>query len=161
MKKIILLAAAAALLFTLSAVQPAAAQSKPGLSRLLEAELSRFAGPGGPYHAGLYVKNMATGEVAGAHADEQFESASTIKMVILVMAYQMVDQKKLNLSERYTIKPSDLRGGSGVFKFNDPGLSPTLRDVITQMVITSDNSATDIMLASQPSNEELKAMSRQ
>ena len=28
-----------------------------------------------------------------------------------------------------------------------PGLNPTLRDLITQMIITSDNTATDILIA--------------
>ena len=138
------LAALAAMVFAQGAL---AQTSSSGLSRLLEAELSRFAGPGGPYHAGVYVKHLGTGETAQVHGDETFDSASTVKMVILVMAFQMADQNKLNLSERYTIKDSDLRTGSGIFQHHDPGLNPTLRDVLTQMVITSDNAATDIMLA--------------
>lgn len=141
--------------------QSALAQTESGLSRLLEAELSRFAGPGGPYHAGLYVKHMATGEVAGANADEQFDSASTIKMAILVMAYQMADQNKLNLDQRYTIKASDFRGGSGIFKVHDLGLAPTLRDVLVQMVITSDNTATDIMLAKVGGKDAVNAWLKQ
>ncbi len=139
--RIVILVAAVLALFT----QGALAQS--GLTKVLEAELSRFAGPGGPYHAGVYVKHLTSGEVAKVHGDETFDSASTIKLAILVMAYQMADQKKLDLNQRYTIKDSDLRTGSGIFQYHDPGLNPTLRDVLLQMVITSDNSATDIMLA--------------
>ena len=44
-----------------------------------------------------------------------------------------------------TIGRAELRDGSGVFQFVDPGLAPTLRDLIQQMVITSDNTATDVM----------------
>ena len=44
-----------------------------------------------------------------------------------------------------TIGRAELRDGSGVFQFADPGLAPTLRDLIQQMVITSDNTATDVM----------------
>lgn len=131
-------------------VQPAFAQSetpKSGLTKLLEAELNRFAGPGGPYHTGVYIKHMGTGEVAQVRGNDTFDSASTIKLVVLVMAYQMADQKTLDLNQRYTIKDSDLRTGSGIFQYHDPGLNPTLRDILTQMVITSDNSATDIMIA--------------
>jgi beta-lactamase class A len=112
------------------------------LTRLLEAELSRL-----PAKSGIYVKHLGTGEEASVLGSEEFESASTIKLATMVLAYRLADQKKLDLDARYVIKPADYRGGSGVFKHQDPGLNPTLRDVITQMIITSDNTATDIMIA--------------
>src|SRR4051812_33808671 len=141
MRKVTALAAAALLAFQ---AQAFAAEGAPTsrLTNLLSAELSRWSGTGG-----IYVKHMTTGEEAGVRADQHFDSASTIKMAVMVLAFQMADQKKLNLNERYTFKLSDYRGGSGIFRYHDPGLNPTIRDVITQMVITSDNSATDIMIA--------------
>jgi beta-lactamase class A len=140
---------------------PAFAQSSPGLTKLLDGELSRFAGPGGPYHTGIYVKHMTTGETASVRGDDRFDSASTIKLVAMVMAYQMQDQHKLNLADRYTIKASDMRGGSGIFRYHDLGLNPTLRDVITEMVITSDNSATDIMIGKVGGKDAINAWLKQ
>lgn len=135
---------AVALLFHVGAsAQPA---NKSGLTRLLEAEIGRFAGPGGPYRGGIYIKQMGTGEEAGVRADEAFESASTIKMAVLVMSYQLADQKKLNLADRYIVKTSDFRGG-GIIRLSDPGLNPTYHDILMEMVITSNNAATDIMIA--------------
>jgi beta-lactamase class A len=130
---------------------------KTGLTRLLEAELARFVGPGGPYKGGIYVKNLATGEQAVVHGDDHFETASTFKLVVMVMAYQLSEQGKLDLNARYTIKASDIRGGSGIFQYHDLGLQPTLRDVITQMVITSDNTATDIMIAQVGGKDAINA----
>jgi beta-lactamase class A len=52
----------------------------------------------------------------------------------------------LNLDERIEVKGSDLRDGSGVLYTFDAGLRVTLRDLITQMIITSDNTATDLLL---------------
>jgi len=121
---------------------PASAASASGLSKLLAAELARF-----PSKSGIYVKNLATGEEAMVDPDGHYDSASTIKVAVMILAYQLADQKKLDLNERYEIKASDFRGGSGIFRFNDFGLKATLRDVITQMIITSDNTATDIMIA--------------
>src|ERR1700722_9985920 len=72
---------------------------KSGLTRLLEGELSRF-----PAKAGIYVKHMSTGEEAGVRPDVQFNSASVIKIPVMIIAYQMADQKKLDLDERITIK---------------------------------------------------------
>jgi beta-lactamase class A len=80
-------------------------------------------------------------------ADELFNSASVIKIPVMVLAYQLADQGKLNLNERVEMKRSDYRGGSGVLRQHDVGLAPTIRDLITQMIITSDNSATDMMIA--------------
>ncbi len=140
------LAAAAALLLLAA---PASAQTaqKSGLTKLLESELGRFAGPGGPYKGGIYVKHMTTGEEAAVNANDHFETASTFKLAMMVMAYQMQDRKELDLNSRYVIKASDMRGGSGVFRYHDMGGNPTWRDIITQMVITSDNVATDLMIA--------------
>jgi beta-lactamase class A len=121
---------------------PTSGAASSNLTRLLEAELSRL-----PTKSGIYIKHLGTGEVASVRGDEAFESASTIKVATMVLAYRLADQKKLNLNERYVIKPADYRSGSGIFKYKDPGLNPTLRDVITQMIITSDNTATDIMIA--------------
>jgi beta-lactamase class A len=112
-----------------------------GLQRLLEAELARF-----PAKAGIYVKHLTTGEEAVVRGDETFNSASVIKIPIMVLAYQMAEQGKLKLDDRIGIRKQDLRGGSGVLRYHDVGLRPTVRDLITQMIITSDNTATDMML---------------
>lgn len=114
---------------------------KSSLTRLLEAELSRF-----PAKAGVYVKHLKTGEEVGVRADEAFNSFSVIKLTILAMAYNLAEQKKLRLDERVEIRRPLIRDGSGIFQFHDYGLTPTIRDVLTQMVITSDNTATDIMV---------------
>lgn len=139
-------AAALALLLQLmhlnAMAQSASTSSAPksNLTRLLEAELSRL-----PARSGIYVKHLGTGEQASVRGNEEFESASTIKVAVMVLAFRLVDQKKLDLDERYVIKPADYRGGSGIFRYKDPGLNPTIRDVIMEMIITSDNTATDIM----------------
>jgi beta-lactamase class A len=120
----------------------ATAQAPGGLQRLLDAELARF-----PGKAGLWVKHLTTSEEAGVRADETFNSASVIKLPVFVMAYQQAERKALSLDERLTIRKEDIRGGSGVFRYHDLGLQPTLRDVLMQMVITSDNTATDLAIA--------------
>jgi len=127
------------------AVRQAQAQQSPrtgtGLQRMLDAELARF-----PGKAGVWVKHLTTGEEAAVRADEAFNSASVIKIPVMVLAFQMADNGALSLSERITINASDFRGGSGIFRYNDPGLQPTFRDVLLQMIITSDNTATDLAI---------------
>ena len=54
---------------------------------------------------------------------------------------------QLDLDARYRVRPEDLRRGSGILRTFTPGMEPTYLDLITQMIVTSDNSATDIMIA--------------
>jgi beta-lactamase class A len=123
------------------ASQAGAQVSTSGLQHLLDAELARF-----PGRAGIWVKHLTTGDSAAVRADEAFNSASVIKIPILTLAFEMADRGTLSLADRVTITAADRRGGSGIFRYHDPGLQPTIRDVLLQMVITSDNTATDLAL---------------
>jgi len=131
---------ASLLLLPLAAALSAQAPAS-GLTRLLESQLAGF-----PARTGLYVKHLGTGEEAAVRGDESFSSASVIKLAIMVRAFQLADEKSLDLDERVTIGRADLRDGSGVLQYHDLGLRPTYRDLITEMVITSDNTATDLMV---------------
>jgi beta-lactamase class A len=119
-----------------------AAQADRPLQRLLDAELARI-----PAKAGIYVKHLKSGEEAFVRPDERFNSASVIKIPVMVMAYQMAEKGTLDLNARVTIGKADRRGGSGVLRYHDLGLQPTVRDVVMQMIITSDNTATDLAIA--------------
>ncbi len=100
-----------------------------------------------PGRAGIWVKHLTTGEMAGVRDGEIFNSASVIKIPVMVQAFQMAERGELRLDERITIRKEDIRGGSGIFRYHDEGLQPTFRDVLLQMIITSDNTATDLSIA--------------
>ena len=118
------------------------AQQPTALHNLLSRTASEF-----PGQAGIWVKHLTTNETAGVRDGEIFNSASVIKIPVLVLAFQMADKGEIKLDERITIRKEDIRGGSGIFRYHDAGLQPTLRDVLLQMVITSDNTATDLAIA--------------
>lgn len=148
------------LLFTpLLPVRQVDAQARPatsGLQRLLDAELARF-----PARAGVWLKHLETGEEAAFQADSAFNSASVIKLPVMTLAFELAEKGTLSLSERITIKESDFRGGSGIFRYHDPGLQPTFRDVLLQMIITSDNTATDLAIAKVGGVDRVNAWLRQ
>ena len=112
------------------------------LQNLLTKTASEFSGK-----AGIWVRHLTTNETAGVREGEIFNSASVIKIPVLVLAFQMADKGAIDLGERITIRKEDIRGGSGIFRYHDTGLQPTFRDVLLQMVITSDNTATDLAIA--------------
>jgi beta-lactamase class A len=108
---------------------------------LLEAEVARL-----PAEVGIYVKDLTTGEEAGVRADKAFNSASVIKIPVMMRAFQLADRGLLDLDARHEVTRGDLVPGSGVLQHHDLGARPTLRDVLTEMIITSDNTATRILL---------------
>lgn len=114
---------------------------QPGLRPLLEAELQRF-----PARTGLWIRHLETGEEISIRGDDAFNSQSVIKLMILVKAFQMADAGTLELDRRVELGVDHLRHGAGFLQYHDPGLQPTLRDLLLHMVVTSDNIATDIML---------------
>ncbi len=129
-------------LFALIAATVLAAQQPTPLHTLLTRSAADF-----PGKAGIWVKHLTTGETAGVRDGEIFNSASVIKIPVLVQAFQMAERGEIKLDERITIRKEDIRGGSGVFRHHDTGLQPTFRDVLLQMIITSDNTATDLAIA--------------
>ena len=133
--------AAVAVLVLILTAFPAAEQPSP-LKVFLARTVAEF-----PGNAGIWVKHLTTGETAGVQDIELFNSASVIKIPVLVLAFQMADRGELKLDERVTIRKEDIRGGSGIFRYHDAGLQPTVRDVLLQMIITSDNTATDLAIA--------------
>jgi beta-lactamase class A len=136
------------------------------LTALLEAEAARFTlqeppdptAPAGvveietlrdgkPLGVGIYVKHLSTGEEAAVRADVVFETQSVIKVALAIRCYQLADAGQLNLAERVRVTRSDFVGGSGILRYFQEGLEPTIRDLVTAMIIVSDNSATDLLLA--------------
>ncbi len=95
----------------------------------------------------LHAKHLPTGREIAIRADEPMNALSVIKLPIMVLAYRDAERSMLDLDERYTIRPEDRRRGSGLLQTFAPGLSPTYRDLVTQMIVTSDNTATDLLIA--------------
>jgi beta-lactamase class A len=94
----------------------------------------------------MYAKHLPSGQEIAIRADEPANTLSIIKIPIMVLAYRDAEAGTLDLDQRYEIRPEDLRRGSGLLQTFAPGLRPTYRDLVTQMIITSDNTATDILI---------------
>lgn len=93
------------------------------------------------------VKNLATGEVWSHNADEVMQTASLIKIAIMVEAYRQADAKKLDLGKHVTLAKDDRVQGSGILTshFSD-GASFPIRDAVRLMIVYSDNTATNLVL---------------
>ncbi len=94
---------------------------------------------------GIYIKSLDTGEELALNADAAFDTMSVIKIPIMVEAFRQMEAGKFALSDRVTVKESEMRFGTGILRSLDPGAQISVKDVIMLMNIVSDNTATDIM----------------
>jgi beta-lactamase class A len=99
-----------------------------------------------PARTTAYAKHLASGGEIAVRADEPVNTVSVIKLPIMVLAYRDAEAGRLNLDERHVIRPEEMRRGTGVLQGFAPGLNPTYRDLVAQMIVTSDNTATDILI---------------
>jgi beta-lactamase class A len=94
---------------------------------------------------GIYVKSLESGEEVAINADRQMETMSTIKIPLMVEAFEQIKAGKFKLSDKYTFVQSDSQPGTGTIQRLDPGAVMTIKDLITLMIIVSDNTATEVL----------------
>jgi len=94
---------------------------------------------------GIYVKCLETGEEISLNADRQMDTMSVIKLPLLAEAFRQIEAGKFALTDKITLTDAAKRPGTGVIRSFDPGAVLTIKDLLTLMVIVSDNTATDLI----------------
>ncbi len=130
-----------ALALPLAAQQPS--QPQPPIARL-QSNLERITRSVNAKW-GIYIKCMETGEEIALNADDVMDTMSVIKIPLMVEVFRQAEAGKFSLSDRVALKDSDKRPGTGILRTLDPGAALTIKDLITLMIIVSDNSATDML----------------
>ncbi len=97
-------------------------------------------------HIALYAHNLRTGQTASLLPDEPVQTASVIKMGILLDAAEQIRAGKATLDERIVLTKPNQVAGSGVLGELTPPVAFTLGDVLTLMVVLSDNTATNLAI---------------
>lgn len=75
-----------------------------------------------------------------------FPAASMIKVPILIAFFQDVDAGKIRLDEKLTMRKEIIAQGSGEMQYLQPGTQFTALETATQMIIVSDNTATNMVI---------------
>ena len=94
---------------------------------------------------GIYVKSLETGEEVAVNSDRQMETMSTIKIPLMIEALEQIKAGKFRLADKYTFVAADSQPGTGTIQRLDPGATMTVKDLITMMIIVSDNTATEVL----------------
>jgi len=105
--------------------------------QVIEASGARF---------GVALRHLESGEEIMLNADDYFVLASTFKVPVLVEAFHQLHAGRVSLDERIELRNAEKNLPSGVLTFFEQGLTPTFRDLLTLMIIISDNTATDMVM---------------
>ena len=99
---------------------------------------------------GLVIRRMGTDDVLAIHPERVFPSASVIKMAVLWEFYRRVSEGSLQEDQTFVLRDSMKVGetpyDTGILRDFHDGIQLTLEDVVTMMVVISDDTATNILL---------------
>jgi len=101
----------------------------------------------------LYAKNLKTGATFDLGGDTRVNTASTIKLPILIAVFTAVEAGKVHWTDTSELTKENKVGGSGVLNEMSDGTKIPLRDLVRYMMLLSDNSATNMVLDHVPGNQ--------
>ncbi|MGD6780904.1 serine hydrolase [Sutcliffiella horikoshii] len=90
-----------------------------------------------------FVIDDGNGQRLGKDADVTKKAASLIKIPIMMAAFKQVEAGRLKLSDRYSIDTGNIVSGAGVIQFMESDTCFTLGELLTLMIVVSDNTATN------------------
>jgi beta-lactamase class A len=125
----------------LAAALSASAQQDPQLDQQIKSIAAAHHG-----QVALYAHNLRTSQTASLLPDEPVQTASVIKMGILLDAAEQIRAGHATLDERIVLIKANQVEGSGVLGELTPPIALTFGDTLRLMVILSDNTATNMAI---------------
>jgi beta-lactamase class A len=128
-------------LFSGPSVTGAPQRQRTPLGRRLADIASRFGGK-----VTFAAVDLKTGERFGLAADQPVATASVIKLPVMVEAFYLMQEGKLQWSQPVKETDFDRVQGSGILQDLNPQINLTLGDAIALMIDLSDNTATNMVI---------------
>jgi len=95
---------------------------------------------------GIAIQHIESGEETQINGDAVFPTASVFKIPVMVEVFQQAHAGKFGLDDRVELKTGDKTLTTGVLLHLQDGLRPTIRDLVTLMIIVSDNTAATMLM---------------
>jgi beta-lactamase class A len=131
----------ALLLVLLALGRPLSAQTLARIQPKVLAKIGEFRGV-----LGLAVIDLRTGETMSVRGDEQFPTASIIKLPLLVEVFHQMKYGRLHWQDPLVMLEADQVGGSGLLQHFAAPHQLTVGDAATLMISISDNTATNLLI---------------
>lgn len=142
---------------------PGMVQDQPSLSGLQRLEKQiRDVVKDQEGEVGVSLLHIETGRELAVNGDTPFPMASAFKVPVLVEVLSQVREGRFGLDDEVRIQKTDQHLGSGMLSsLTAPGIVLSVRNLVNLMMLISDNSATDMLLAkvgAEKVNARLKAL---
>lgn len=99
-----------------------------------------------PGELGVYVKDLNSGETLSFRGDESWYLASGIKVPVAIEVMRGIEKGEFSLDTEVELKASDYVDGAGGTNWKAPGTPLSVRHLLDQMLVYSDNTASDILI---------------
>lgn len=128
-----------------SAHAQGAPSPRPAWPELLQAELVQVAAQN-TAGIGVYVRDLDSGIAVSHRGQERWYLASTVKIPVALAVLQAVERGDFTLDTKLRVRASDYVDGAGHTNAKPVGTALSIRYLIEQMVIYSDNTASDMLI---------------
>jgi beta-lactamase class A len=92
------------------------------------------------------AREMGTGRLIAHQAEIPVQTASVVKVPIMVEVFAQVSEGRLSLGQKLRFDERNRVPGAGILQDLSPDLEVTLGDAVTLMIVLSDNSATNMVI---------------
>jgi beta-lactamase class A len=95
---------------------------------------------------GVHVRDLDSGETASYQSTQRWYLASMVKVPVAIAVLRGVERGDLTLDTPVTLRASDYVDGAGSTNSRPVGASVRIRALLEQMIIHSDNTASDMLI---------------
>jgi len=109
---------------------------------------------------GIFIWDFSTGQYVDINADQEFPTASIVKIPILLQLFRRAELGFANLNDRMSLAEYNITGGSGYLQYKPVGTVFPIHHLARLMIQESDNTATNMILSTVGGTNELNRVLR-
>ncbi|MBD0263583.1 MAG: serine hydrolase [Tolypothrix sp. Co-bin9] len=117
-------------------------QEIPVLNSQIKALMNRYRS----LNPGMFFLDLQTGNYVDINGEKIFSAASTIKFPLLVALYEEIDAGRIKLNEKLVMRRGLIANEAGTMQFKPVGTKFSVLQTVTNMMVISDNTATNMII---------------
>lgn len=106
---------------------------------------------------GIFVWEYDSGNYIGINENEVYPAASIIKIPVLIRMFKSIEANQFTIYDEMYLTDYYRSSGSGDLQYKQSGLKLTIDELAHDMITTSDNTATNMLMSKMGSMEDVNA----